>query len=41
MLDDYPTVEGEVKAVDEFIKDKDIVIQKLSMAHIPSFIIKN
>lgn len=40
MLDDYPTVEGEVKAVDEFIEDKDLVVKKLPIAHIPSFIVK-
>jgi len=40
VLDDYPTVLGEVNAVDEFFKDKDYVINKLSISHIPSFIVK-
>ncbi len=40
VLDDYPTVEGEVKAVDEFFKDKDYIINKFPFSHIPSYIIK-
>ena len=41
MLDDYGTVEGETKAVDEFFADQQIVIQKPQYYHIPSYIIKN
>lgn len=40
MLDDYSTVEGETKAVDEFFAGQNIVIQKPKFNHIPSFIIK-
>lgn len=40
MLDDYGTVAGETKAVDEFFKDKNILIEKPSFNHIPSYIVK-
>lgn len=40
MLDDYGTIEGETKAVDEFFEDKTITIQKPKFYHIPSYIIK-
>ena len=40
MLDDYGTVEGETKAVDEFFADKNIAIHKPGFNHIPSYIIK-
>lgn len=40
MLDDYGTVDGETKAVDEFFENKNIMIQKPKYNHIPSFIIK-
>jgi len=40
MFDDYGTFPGETKAVDEFFKDKDEIIQKLPISHIPSYIIK-
>ena len=40
MLDDYGTVEGSTRAVDEFFQDKDILIQKLPYKYKPSFIIK-
>ena len=40
MLDDYGTVDGETKAVDDFFKDKNILIQKPQYYHIPSYIIK-
>ena len=40
VLDDYNTVVGETNAVDEFIVDKNIVIEKLPIAHIPAFIRK-
>lgn len=40
VLDDYGTVAGETKAVDEFIAERDITIEKLSLSHIPSFIRK-
>lgn len=40
-FDDYGTFPGETKAVDEFFKDKNIVIKKLPFSHIPSFIIKH
>ncbi len=40
VLDDYATVAGETKAVDEFFKEKDVLIQKLSISHIPCYIRK-
>lgn len=40
MLDDYGTVDGETKAVDEFFKNRDIVFQKPRFNYIPSYIIK-
>ncbi|WP_237416403.1 TylF/MycF family methyltransferase [Helicobacter saguini] len=40
VFDDYGTFPGETKAVDDFFKDKNVVIQKLPLAHIPAFIIK-
>jgi hypothetical protein len=40
MLDDYGTVEGETKAVDEFFKDKNLVVNKPKFNYIPSYIIK-
>lgn len=40
MLDDYGTVEGETKAVDEFFANQDITIHKPPFNHIPSYIIK-
>lgn len=40
MFDDYGTFPGETKAVDDFFKDKDVVIRKLPISHIPSYIIK-
>ncbi|MGQ4005915.1 TylF/MycF/NovP-related O-methyltransferase [Francisellaceae bacterium CB300] len=41
MFGDYGTFPGETKAVDEFFADKGLIIQKLPMSHIPSFVIKN
>ncbi len=40
MLDDYNTVEGETKAVDEFFQGQDIEILKMPYYHIPSYIVK-
>lgn len=40
MLDDYGTVEGETKAVDEFFADKKIIINKPRFNYIPSYIVK-
>ncbi len=40
MLDDYGTVEGETKAVDEFFEGKNVKIHKPKYYHIPSYIIK-
>lgn len=40
VLDDYGTVAGETRAVDEFLEDKDILIEKLPISHIPAFIRK-
>ena len=41
VLDDYGTVYGETKGVDEFFSKKNITIKKLPISHIPSFIIIN
>ena len=41
MLDDFGTVEGETKAVEEFFHDKDVQIKKVPYKYKPSFIIKN
>lgn len=40
MLDDYGTVQGETKAVDDFFADQDIVVRKPKFNYIPSYIIK-
>ena len=40
ILDDYGVVEGETKAVDEFIHYKNILIQKFPDKYKPSFMIK-
>jgi len=40
VLDDYGTVHGETKAVDDFFKNKNIKIEKMPISHIPSFICK-
>lgn len=40
VLDDYGTVEGETKAIDEFFKDKKLSIKKMNYYHTPSYIIK-
>jgi hypothetical protein len=40
MLDDYGTVEGETKAVDDFFKGKHIKIMKPKFNHIPAYIVK-
>ena len=42
ILDDYGVWPGETKAVDEFFKDKNVKIKKLTISHDrPSYIIKN
>ncbi|WP_340678117.1 TylF/MycF/NovP-related O-methyltransferase [Paraglaciecola sp.] len=40
MFDDYATVAGETKAVDEFLAGKNLKIEKLSISHIPCFVKK-
>ena len=40
VLDDYGTVAGETKAIDEFFARKSVTIEKLPISHIPSFIRK-
>jgi hypothetical protein len=37
VFDDYGTVAGETKAVDEFLLDKKNTIEKLPISHIPSY----
>jgi hypothetical protein len=41
MLDDYGTIEGETRAVDEFFKEKNIQINKPKFNYIPSYIVKS
>lgn len=40
VFDDYGTVAGETRAVDEFLRGKDVVIKKLPISHIPSYLRK-
>jgi hypothetical protein len=40
VFDDYATVAGETRAVDEFIRDLDYTVEKLAISHIPCFIVK-
>ena len=40
VFDDYGTVAGETRAVDEFFLEQNIIIEKLSISHIPSYIRK-
>jgi hypothetical protein len=38
ILDDYGTVDGETRAVDEFFSERNIKIEKMPLSHVPSFI---
>lgn len=38
ILDDYGTVEGETRAVDEFFENRSVRFEKLPVAHIPAFV---
>ena len=40
VFDDYATVAGETEAVDEFFSERNAIIEKLPISHIPSFIRK-
>ena len=40
VFDDFGTVAGETKAIDEFFSERDVIIEKLPISHIPSFIRK-
>lgn len=41
VFDDFATVEGETIAIEEFFRDKDYIIKKMSLSHTkPSYIIK-
>jgi hypothetical protein len=40
VFDDYATVAGETRAVDEFFLEKDVTIEKLPISHVPSFVRK-
>lgn len=41
IFDDYATVEGETIAIEEFLKNRDYIINKFRFSHTkPSFIIK-
>mmetsp|Transcript_2596 Transcript_2596/g.11112 ORF Transcript_2596/g.11112 Transcript_2596/m.11112 type:complete len:226 (-) Transcript_2596:811-1488(-) len=41
VVDDYNAVGGATRAIDEFIRDKDIKLQKLSWSHVPCFFVKD
>jgi len=40
IFDDYGTVAGETKAVDEYCGEKEMVIEKLPISHLPAFVRK-
>ena len=40
VFDDFGTVAGETKAIDEFFLNRNVIIEKLPISHIPSFIRK-
>lgn len=40
IFDDFGTEAGETQAIDEFFDDRDLRIKKLSISHIPGYIIK-
>lgn len=40
MLDDYATIEGETRAVDEFFADKIAEFRKPPFSYIPTYIVK-
>ncbi|CEN93514.1 TylF/MycF/NovP-related O-methyltransferase [Paraclostridium sordellii] len=40
VFDDYGTVKGATDAIDEFSKEKNKKIEKLSLCYIPSFVVK-
>jgi hypothetical protein len=40
LFDDFGTVAGETKAIDEFFAARNVIIEKLPISHIPSFIRK-
>lgn len=40
VFDDFGTVAGETQAIDEFFEGKEVLIEKLPISHIPSYIRK-
>lgn len=40
VFDDYGTVSGETRAIDEFFIKKNVIIEKLPISHIPSYVRK-
>lgn len=40
VFDDFGVVDGETRAIDEFFSERDIIIEKLPISHIPAFIRK-
>lgn len=39
-FDDFGMVDGETRAIDEFFSERDVIIEKLPISHIPSFVRK-
>jgi hypothetical protein len=40
LFDDYGTFPGETRAVDDFFAQRDVVIRKLPISHIPAYLVK-
>ena len=40
VFDDFGTVAGETRAIDEFLVGRDLTVQKLPIAHIPAYVRK-
>ncbi|MDA1330219.1 MAG: dTDP-6-deoxy-L-hexose 3-O-methyltransferase [Chloroflexi bacterium] len=38
VFDDYGTVAGETRAIDEYFSGRNVLIEKLSISHIPSYV---
>jgi hypothetical protein len=40
LLDDFGTVKGETSAIDEFLAERDLTVEKLPISHIPAYLRK-